>query len=75
MIEGFKIRCTIGPVEIIRSPFIELVYRRRAVLSRATVVIPDPLGVNRAALSVGQAVIVRFGYRGSVNFWHEWEGT
>ena len=42
MIEGLNVRCNVGPVEVLRSPFMELVFRRRAVVSRATVVIPDP---------------------------------
>lgn len=75
MIEGLNIRCDVGPVQVLRSPFIELVFRRRAVVSRATVVIPDPEGAVRAALAVGQAVAVRWGYRGEAGFWQEWEGT
>lgn len=75
MIEGLNIRCNVGPVQVLRSPFIELVSRRRAVVSRATVVIPDPEGEVRAALAVKQAVAVRFGYRGETGFWHEWAGT
>ncbi len=75
MIEGLNIRCAVGPVQVLRSPFIELVYRRRAVLSRAVVTIPDPFGEVRAALAVKQAVTVRFGYRGESTLWHEWQGT
>lgn len=75
MIEGINIRCDIGPVQIMRSPYIQLVYRRRAVVSRATVTVPDPEGTVRAPLSVGQSVTLRFGYRGEELFWHEWEGT
>lgn len=75
MIEGLNIRCNVGPVEVLRSPFLELVFRRRAVVSRATVVIPDPEGEVRAVLRTGQAVTVRWGYRGEAGFWQEWEGT
>lgn len=75
MIEGLNIRCNVGPLEILRSPLIELVSRRRAVVTRARIVIPDPEGEARAALAVGQPVALRFGYRGEVNFWQEWEGT
>ena len=75
MIEGLNIRCNVGPVEVLRSPLIELVSRRRAVVSRATVVVPDPEGEVRAALAVGQTVVVRWGYRGEAGFWQEWEGT
>ena len=75
MIEGLNIRCNVGPVEILRSPFLELVFRRCAVLSRATVVVPDPEGEVRSRLAVGQAVAVRWGYRGEARMWQEWEGT
>lgn len=75
MIEGLNIRCNVGPLEILRSPLIELVSRRRAVVTRARIVIPDPEGEARATLAVGQPVALRFGYRGEVNFWQEWEGT
>lgn len=75
MIEGLNIRCNIGPVEVLRSPYIELAYKRRAVVTRAAVHIPDPEGKVRAALTPGQKMKVRFGYRGEAGFWHEWEGT
>lgn len=75
MIEGLNIRCNIGPVEVLRSPFIELAYKRRAVLSRGEIHIPDAEGKVRAALALNQTMKIRFGYRGLVNFWHEWVGT
>lgn len=75
MIQGLNVRCNVGPVEILRSPFIELVSRRRAVVSTATVIIPDPEGKIRELVAVNQPVTVRFGYRGEANFWQEWEGT
>ncbi|MDR1398098.1 MAG: hypothetical protein LBJ14_10270 [Desulfarculales bacterium] len=76
MIEGLNIRCNIGPVELLRSPLIELVYKRRAVLTRALVQIPDSEGAVRTALAVGQTMKIRFGYRaGSGSLWHEWQGT
>lgn len=75
MIEGLNIRCNVGPLELLRSPCIELVSRRRAVVTRARIVIPDPEGEARATLAVGQPVALRFGYRGEANFWQEWEGT
>ena len=74
MIEGLRVRCTVGPVEVLRLPFLQLAYRRRAVVTRAELRIPDPEGAVRAALAVNQPVHVRFGYRGE-NLWHEWEGT
>lgn len=75
MIEGLNIRCNIGPVEVLRSPFIELAYKRRAVVTRGVIHIPDAEGKVRAVLAIGQKMKVRFGYRGTVNYWHEWEGT
>ena len=64
-----------GPAQILRSPLIELVSRRGAVVSRAKIAIPDPEGQVRARLAVGQPVTLRFGYRGEANYWQEWEGT
>lgn len=75
MIEGLQIRCNVGAVEIVRSPFVQLTYKRRAVLSRGIVHIPDIEGKVRATLKPGQSMIVRFGYRGQQNFWHTWKGT
>lgn len=75
MIEGIAVRCNVGPVELLRSPGIELTYRRRAVVSRAVLEIPDPTGEVRAAVAVGQAVTVRFWYRGDSGLSHHWEGT
>lgn len=68
-------RCDIGPARILRSPLIELVSRRGAVVSRAKIAIPDPEGQVRARLAIGQPVTLRFGYRGEANYWQEWEGT
>jgi hypothetical protein len=75
MIEGLNIRCNVGPVEVLRTPYLELAYKRRAVLTRCVLQIPDPEGKARAALAIGQAVQIRFGYRGPAGFWHEWQGT
>ncbi len=74
MIEGINIHCNIGPVEIFRSPLIEIASRRSAVVGRAKIVIPDPEGEVANALSVNQEVSIRFGYRGEDNFWQEWLG-
>jgi hypothetical protein len=76
MIEGLNIRCNVGPVELLRAPRIELIYKRRAVVTRSIVQIPDPEGKARSALAVGQSIKIRFGYRAGKNsLWHEWEGT
>jgi hypothetical protein len=75
MIEGLNIRCNVGPVEVLRTPYLELSYKRRAVLTRAVIQIPDPEGEARAALAIGQDFAVCFGYRGPANYWHEWQGT
>lgn len=42
MIEGPSIHCNVGPAEVLRSPFIKLAFRYRAMVSRVVVVIPDP---------------------------------
>lgn len=75
MIEGFNVRCNVGAVEVLRSPFLEIVYRRRAVLTRAVIRIPDPEGKVRAAVAQGDPMHLRFGYRGETTLWHEWLGT
>lgn len=75
MLEGLNIRCNVGAVEITRSPLIELSYKRRAVLSRALIHIPDAQGKVRAVLDLDQDIIIRFGYRGEQNFWHTWKGS
>lgn len=75
MIEGLNIRCNIGRYEVLRTPRLKLVYRRRAVLTRGEIDIPDPDGSISASLAVGQPVRFRFGYRGSAGLWHDWQGT
>lgn len=75
MIEGFNVRCDVGPVEVLRTPYLEIVYRRRAVLTRAVIQIPDPDGSVRAAIAKDDALHLRFGYRGDATLWHEWQGT
>ncbi len=75
MIEGINIRCNIGPFEVLRSPRINLVYRRAAVVSRAEITVSDPGAEIGGSLQTGMAVQLRFGYRGEANLWHEWQGT
>lgn len=74
MIEGLNIRCNVGPFEVLRSPHLQLTYRRRAVVSRASIHMQDADGQIRAGLAVGQAVRLRFGYRGAGGLWHDWQG-
>lgn len=75
MIEGLNIRCTVGSVEILRSPRIVLTLRRRAVVSVCEIDIPDADRSVQASLAQKQAVSVRFGHRGEGGTWHEWRGT
>lgn len=75
MIEGINIRCTVGGVEVLRSPRIVLTLRRRAVVSRCELDIPDAAGTVQAGLAKKQAVRVRFGHRGEGGTWHDWQGT
>lgn len=75
MIAGFNVRCNVGPVEVLRTPFLEIVYKRRAVLTRSTIEIPDPEGTVRRAIAKDDAMHLRFGYRGETTLWHEWQGT
>ena len=67
MIEGIKIRCNVGPFEVLRTPRLTLSFRRRAVVSRVEIDLPDPDGSIRAGLAVAQTVRVRFGHRCSLN--------
>lgn len=73
MIEGLNYNCTVGPVDVYRSPLIELVYKRRAVLTRCTVEIPDPKGEIRGQLAKDQPISIRFDYRGR-GLKHSFEG-
>ena len=75
MIEGINIRCTVGSVEVLRSPRIVLTLRRRAVVTTCEVDIPDADGSVQAGLARKQAVRVRFGHRGEGGTWHDWSGT
>ena len=75
MIEGFNIRCTVGGLEVLRSPRIVLTLRRRAVVSRCELDIPDTDGSVQAALAKKQPVRIRFGHRGEGGTWHDWSGT
>ncbi len=75
MIEGINIRCNVGPFEVLRSPRLTLTFRRRAVVSRAEIDLPDPDGSIRAGLAVAQSVRVRFGHRGEGGTWQDWQGT
>jgi hypothetical protein len=72
-IQGLSINCRIGPLEVLRAPYLELAYKRRAALTRCRIDIPDPEGRAGGVLAPGQDMRVRFGYRGS-GFWHEWQG-
>lgn len=63
-ITGVDIVVRVGGLEVLRSPWAEVVSRRRAVLTRAEVELPDPDGSVRAALALGQPVSLGFGYRG-----------
>lgn len=75
MIEGFNVRCTVGGLEVLRSPRIVLSLRRRAVVSRCELDIPDTDGSVQAALAKKQPVRIRFGHRGDGGTWHDWSGT
>ena len=74
MIEGLNVRCNVGAFEVLRSPRIRLVSRRRAVLTRGEIDVPDPDGAIKATLAVKQPVRLRFGYRGESGCWHDWSG-
>ena len=75
MIEGINVRCTVGGVEVLRSPRIVLTLHRRSVVSTCEVDIPDADGSVQAGLAKKQAIRVRFGHRGEGGTWHDWSGT
>lgn len=75
MIHGLNIRCNVGPFQVLRSPKIELVTRRRDVVSTCQIDVPDPDGQVRPLLAKKQKAQIRFGHRGEGGLWHEWEGT
>lgn len=75
MIEGLNIRCTVGSVEILRSPRIVLTLHRRAVVTTCEVDLPDADGSIQAGLAKKQSVRVRFGHRGEGGTWHDWSGS
>lgn len=74
MISGLNVRCLVGPFEVLRSPRIELVTRRRDVVSTCSVDVPDEWGEVRALLVKKQKVEIRFGHRGDGGLWQEWQG-
>ena len=75
MIEGFNLRCTVGGLEVLRSPRIVLALRRRAIVSRCELDIPDTDGSVQATLAKKQPVRIRFGHRGEGGTWQDWSGT
>lgn len=75
MIQGLNVRCNVGPFQVLRSPRIELVTRRRDVVSTCEIDVPDQDGSVRPLLEKKQKVSIRFGHRGGSGLWHEWEGT
>lgn len=74
MIAGLNIRCNIGPFEVLRSPRIELCFRRRDVVSTCQIDVPDEWGDVRPLLAKKQKAVIRFGHRGESSLWQEWEG-
>lgn len=74
MLAGLNVRCNVGPFEVLRSPRIELVSRRRDVVSTCQIDIPDESGEVRYQLKKKQKVEIRFGHRGEGGLWQEWEG-
>lgn len=74
MIHGLNVRCNVGVFEVLRSPRIEPVTRRRDVVSTCRIDIPDESGDVRSRLEKKQKVEIRFGHRGEGGLWQEWEG-
>ena len=63
-IDGVRLHFFVGGVEYPRCPHCWIEARRGAPLSRAGLVLPDPLGQEAKRLAKDQAVEIRLGYRG-----------
>lgn len=63
-IDGLRLHFFVGGVEYPRCPQCWIQAKRGTPLSRAGLVLPDPLGVEAKRLTKGAAVDIRLGYRG-----------
>lgn len=72
MIKGFFVDCQLGGYEVLRSPRIRHITRRRDVLSQCEVDVPDATGEVRSSLQKKMPVKLKFGLRGGDT--HEWKG-
>ena len=74
MITAVSIRCKVGGFEILRSPHIIIESKRKNVLGRATIEVPDTKGIMRAGLKVADTVQIILRYRGQ-DLEQTWKGT
>ena len=69
---GIRTKITIGELEILRSPLIEIISSRHKYLSRLNVTLPDPKSQIHQAVLLNDPVEVQFGYRDQKAF--SWKG-
>ena len=74
-IEGIAIREKVGAFEVLRSPKIIIESKRRQIVGKAVLEIPDPFGTVRPSLKTGQSVQIIMRYRGETNLEQTWQGT
>lgn len=72
-IDGIRLHFFVGGVEYPRCPHCWIEARRGAPLSRAGLLLPDPLGTEAKRLDKDAAVEIRLGYRGEDPA--RWSGT
>lgn len=75
MIEGISVRAKIGKYEILRSSRIVIESRRRQIVGRASLEIPDPAGEIRQGIQAGQQVQIIMRYRSQNALEQTWQGT
>ena len=74
MISAVSIRCKVGNFEVLRSPKIIIESKRRQVLGRASIEVPDADGKLRASLKIKDKVQIILRYRGQ-DLEQTWQGT
>ncbi len=74
MIEGISVRAKVGKYEILRSPQITIESKRRQIVGKASLEIPDPTGEIRQGIQIGQQVQIIMRYRCQNSLEQTWQG-
>lgn len=77
-IGGFNVRIKVGAFQILRSPRVIIESKRRAIMGRSIIEVPDPTGEIRQSLSTGDSVTIMMRYHCSENstlLEQTWQGT